>query len=571
MWLQHHQRRVIASFLCLFASAGGATAADDPAAPVIGTPQQEAPRPAEPAQAEPAARDVRVVPVEGRAFDIREIQVEGNSVLPPGDIEQVLGFFVGENRTAADVDAARGALEKLYKELGYRTVSVSIPRQTIAGGIVVLQVTETRVGETLVEGSAYTSLAQVKKEVPSLAPGTVPNFKDVQEELIYANRLPSRRVTPSLQPGKAPGTLDAVLAVDDDLPLSASVEWNNRYSFGTTEERIVGNFSYDNLFQRGHTFSVLFQTAPQRSSDGRVVSLSYLARLPNPAWSLYVTALSSDSDVSAFAGVNVVGEGRSAGVKAVRQFTTAGGNWYPSVAFGAEYKRFFNVTLVSSEQSAEERSTPATYVPINLSFSQSYTGTTHRLQNDLSLVFTGASLGSDNRTLDKNRFGARGQTMYLRGSLSDAANLPLGFSIFGRVSAQFSDDPLLSSEQFSAGGMDTVRGFLETEALGDSGVLASIELRLPSLPDLFASSKWASWLTEIQPYGFADVASVEVNGPFPDGDTPRSFKLASNGAGLNLRLREYASAQLVWSQTDNDGPRTPSGENRFLFRLTGSF
>ncbi|MGQ0698584.1 MAG: ShlB/FhaC/HecB family hemolysin secretion/activation protein [Panacagrimonas sp.] len=553
MSLQHYQRRAVASCLCLLASLGAGPAAAD--------------APPEPA----AAQAVRVVPVEGRAFDIREIQVEGNTVLAGGDIEQVLGFFVGENRTAEDVDAARAALEKLYKELGYRTVAVVIPKQTIQDGIVVLQVTETRVGETIVEGADYTSIARVKLEVPSLAPGTVPNFNEVQEELVYANRLPSRRVTPSLRPGKAPGTLDAVLSVDDDLPVSGSVEWNNRYSFGTTEERVVGNVSYDNLFQRGHSLSVLFQTAPQRSSDGRVVSLSYLARLPNPAWSLYFNALNSDSDVSAFAGVNVVGEGRSGGIKAVRQFATESGNWFPSIAFGADYKRFRNVTLLRSEQASSEIVTPATYVPFNLSFSQTYRGNTHRLQNDLSLVFTSASLGSEDETLDTNRFGARGQSLYLRGSLSDAVSLPAGFSIFGRVSGQFSDDPLLSGEQISAGGMDSVRGFLETEALGDTGVIAGLELRLPSVPDLFPSAKWASWLTEFQPYAFGDVASLEVNGPFPDGDTPRSFKLSSSGGGLSVRLREYASAQLVWSVTGNDGPRTPSGDNRFLFRLSGSF
>ena len=36
--------------------------------------------------------------------------------------------------------------------------------------------------------------------------------------------------------------------------------------------------------------------------------------------------------------------------------------------------------------------------------------------------------------------------------------------------------PLVNSEEFTAGGLDTVRGYLESEVLSDNGIIGSLEL-----------------------------------------------------------------------------------------------
>ncbi|WP_312030655.1 ShlB/FhaC/HecB family hemolysin secretion/activation protein [Methylosinus sp. H3A] len=46
-------------------------------------------------------------------------------------------------------------------------------------------------------------------------------------------------------------------------------------------------------------------------------------------------------------------------------------------------------------------------------------------------------------------------------------------------SARIADGPLASSEQISVGGLDTVRGYLESEVLGDTGAAGTVELRQP--------------------------------------------------------------------------------------------
>lgn len=539
---------------------------------------QEAPR---------VAGATQVVPVQDRRFDIQEFQVLGNSVLTPREIQEVLQFFVGEQRKAEDVDGARAALEKLYKELGYRTVTVTIPKQTIRDGIIKLQVSETAIGDTRIEGARYSSAQGLRLEVPSLQAGTVPNFNELQRELLYANRIASRRVTPELAPGQVPGTLDITLKVDESLPLGASLGLNNDHARGTTALRSYVSAYYGNLFQRGNTLSLFYSTAPSRSDDGRILSASYALHLGDSPWTLTLSDLQSNSRIEVAQGILAISDSNTIGLRLSRPLTVESQDWFPSITLGADYKNFDSQTVLSSAQGSKTELTPLRYLPLSVSLSQSYRGTHHRLQSDAALIMSTGAVGSDEQQLDLSRYGARAQSVYLRASLSDYISLPKGFGINLRALGQFTDRPLLPAEKLSGGGTDSVRGYFEAEVTGDYGAVGNLELRLPSLPDLFAAAGWAAYLTELQPYGFFDAAWLHDHGPYVDASSPRIFRLMSTGGGLSLRMREYANLQLVYSEALRSLPfvksdpnsNTPSGlaaptakgDRRLLFRFVGSF
>lgn len=52
-----------------------------------------------------------------------------------------------------------------------------------------------------------------------------------------------------------------------------------------------------------------------------------------------------------------------------------------------------------------------------------------------------------------------------------------------RAAAQLTPDSLLPLEQFSVGGIDTVRGYRQNQLVTDNGVLGSLEVRLPIASD----------------------------------------------------------------------------------------
>lgn len=221
---------------------------------------------------------------EARIY-IQEYRVTGAKQLRRIEIEEAVYPYLGPGRGAADVEHARAALEKAYHDKGYSTVTVQVPEQSGRRRIIVLEVVEAPISRLRVKGARYFSPAQIKRMVPSLAEGRVPNFKEAEKEIIrlnLPNRFAERRVLPALKPGREANTYEVDLNVKDSLPLHGSLELNNRYSPDTTPLRVNGSINYTNLWQAGHTAGFSFQIAPERTEDAQIYSGYYMA--PVPEW-----------------------------------------------------------------------------------------------------------------------------------------------------------------------------------------------------------------------------------------------------------------------------------------------
>ena len=224
--------------------------------------------------AEPPAPRTPVQPV--KSFAVLEYRVEGNTLLKAVDIERAVTPYLGEDKTINDVEAARKNLEMVYHQHGYQTVLVNIPQQEIGSGVVRLSVVEAAVGQVQIKGSRYHSLQVIGATVDQLQGGVVPNFNEVQKELAQVNHGEDLHVTPVLRASATPGQVDVDLDVQDQLPLHASLEVNNRYSANTTHLRLIGEVSYDNLFQSNQSLSLQYQVAPEEPSDAKIWSVSYV-------------------------------------------------------------------------------------------------------------------------------------------------------------------------------------------------------------------------------------------------------------------------------------------------------
>ena len=60
-----------------------------------------------------------VAAADAARFDVLEYEVEGNTVLAARVVEQALLPQMGPQRSLAQVEAARAALEKAYQDAGY--------------------------------------------------------------------------------------------------------------------------------------------------------------------------------------------------------------------------------------------------------------------------------------------------------------------------------------------------------------------------------------------------------------------------------------------------------------------
>jgi hemolysin activation/secretion protein len=139
-----------------------------------------------------------------------------------------------------------------------------------------------------------------------------------------------------------------------------------------------------------------------------------------------------------------------------------------------------------------------------------------------------------------------------------------GYVVFGRVQGQITNDPLLSSEQFSAGGANSLRGYLEAERLGDYGTIGTIEFRTPSFGKTIspAINDWR-FLT------FLDGGVLWLRRPLPGEES--FFKLASAGIGTRINIFDTLNAAADIAVAAADGAVTKMGATRVHFRLWSGF
>jgi hemolysin activation/secretion protein len=469
---------------------------------------------------------------------IQEYQIKGAHQLTRTEIEEAVYPYLGPGRTKDDVEKARAALEQEYRAKGYQTVSVQIPAQPWQDGSIVLEVTEAPVGRLRVEGSRYFLPSQIKAMAPSLAEGKVLNFNDVKRDIIALNQLSDRTVTPSLRLGLMPGTVDIDLYVKDKFPLHGSLELNNRYSANTSELRLDGSLSYDNLWQLGHSVGGSFELAPENVDQVKVFSGYYLARFPAINWlSLALQGTKQDSAVSTIGNLAVAGRGEVIGLQAV--FVLPGAKEVSqTLNLGLDYKH--NEQDVGPGSGGSQTLTTQTsyyYFPLSVTYSATWLVGTHQTELNIGPSFSFRGLGSGTNTFESSRSGSDGSFICLRGDLSHTHELPEGLQLYGKIQGQIADHPLVSAEQFGGGGLGTARGYLEGEVFGDDAMFGTVELRSPSLFD-FVRNKTSDWRV----YGFAEGGRLTILQSLPQ--QVAEIDLADFGVGSRISLSEHVNGSV---------------------------
>lgn len=493
--------------------------------------------------------------------NINEYIVRGNTVLDNRAIEKAVYPFLGPERTLSDIEKARDALQEAYHAKGYQSVYVDLPEQAVQGGVVFFQVNETKVGRVRVVGAEHYSPLAIRDGVPALQEGKVPDFAQAQTELAELNRGGGRQVMPMVREGQLPGTMDVDLRVEDKSPWSASLGLNNDYSADTTNLRSVATLGHDNLWQRGHAFSLTYFTAPRDMDDAKVWSASYSLPLSD-RWRLALSGYKSDSDVATVGDTNVLGKGYSFGMHATYTFPQAG-NWYNTFSVGLDYKDFDEQTRFGDDS----QTVPLTYLPFTLAYNgYRYTETS---QSSIGLTLTGATrsffgLNSEWKEFDDKRYLASPSFMVFKGDLSHTETFAKDWQLYGRAGFQLASGALVSNEQFSAGGATSVRGYLAAERSADDGWIGSLELRTPSL------SRWLGpHVNEWRFYAFGDIAGLRLRDPLPEQAS--SFRLASVGLGTRLQMFDWLSLHADWAYPLKDSVNTDRHDPRLHFSVRASF
>ncbi|TGX48724.1 ShlB/FhaC/HecB family hemolysin secretion/activation protein [Sphingomonas gei] len=545
-----------------------------------------------PAQQEPAPAADDATPREAPAkFMIVAIDVSGATKLSGAEIERLVYPHLGPDRTTDDVTAAQKALQQAYAAKGYEAVEVEIPIQPdelFRQGIVQIAVREAPLGRVQVVEARHHSAEVARAQVPSLVEGQPINIAALQRDIAAANRFPDRAISPRFKAGATPGTVDVDLEVEDSAPIHASIELNNDSSPNTRPLRLSGTLRHTNLWGQGHTLSITSSLTPQDIDQSAVLSASYNAPLIGTPWSFLFYGYKSNSNVAALGGTNVLGNGYQIGARVT--YRLPGDKLFQQISFGPDVKVFEeNISL----NGLALQPTQIRYLPLVGEYSMGGSdettsfGLTFAATAGLRVVKRDACFDSPFDTpqpppgiitcargngeigVVADQFTGRAidaseNFVHFNLDLNYTRSLIEDFQLALRFSGQLADSSLVTNEQFSIGGMSSVRGYYVSEAVGDDGFVSSIEMRTPSLaPSL------GSFVDEFRLFTFLDAGLARLRAP-ATGQAD-DFRIAGIGGGFRLQVFKLLTGELVVGVPLRAGPATERGEPRYSFSLKGEF
>lgn len=495
-----------------------------------------------------------------RRFDIWEYRIEGNSLLDAEVIELAVTPFLGPQRHIGDINEAAASLERSYRDSGYPTIYIDIPEQDVVGGVVTLKVVEGRLDRVRVEGARYFTLSGIRHKMQSLESGKPLHVPTMQQELSALNALsPDLKVVPVLKQGRTEGAVDLDLKVTDRRPVHGSVELNNYNSVNTSETRFSAAISYDNLWQKQHSFGMQWQTSPENTGEVDVLVATYIAPWfdSNNRFAAYI--VDSSSEVASIGDINVIGDGTIYGARYVMPLPSDRG-FVHSLNFGADYKDYNEIIRLDV---ASAIATPIDYMIWSLQYSATQIDTQAQTQWNIGANFGVRGVGNSDEEFIGKRNESFANFVYLRASMLRTDYLGADWQLLSAVRAQLTDSPLINNEQFSQGGVRSVRGYYESQALGDDGLGLGLELRTPHL------YKGSETVDELRLLIFLEGAHLAVQEPLPDQEDETN--LASVGLGLMLAVRRQLTLAIDWGVALRENGEVDDGDDRLNAGLEWKF
>lgn len=458
-------------------------------------------------------------------FAIRGFDVTGENPLSGAQTSALLAPFLREQASLQTLQKATAALEAGLREQGYGLYRVALPPQEV-GSAVSLKVVKFVVGKVTVQGAQHFSEANIRASVPELSEGASPNFRRLAVQTAIANESPSKQLQVVLKESQEADKVNADIQVKDRSAWNFAMALSNTGSTATGLDRVLVSATHANVLDRDHQFVGAYTTSVERPGDVRQWGLNY--RIPLYAQGGVLSLSHTRSDVvGSFGTFNSNGAGQTLGL-AYSLYLAPRGAYRSNLSLGWDDKQF-DVTQINGAPLLGQSLRRSR--PLSLSYSASQESDASQWSYNAEAVLhmaggTGSTLAdyqSEDPRISSNRWRA------LRGGANYRAGLGRGWQWAARAQFQYSDQALISGEQFGLGGAYSVRGTQERPLSADKGFSAGLELTSPE------------WMEGLRFIGFVDggwLGNVVSSG----ASKPDSDHLMSAGVGVHYAVGKWSLA-----------------------------
>ncbi len=504
------------------------------------------------AVAQPGAEGVRVL--------VNDLTLTGVSSYPESELLAASGFVPGTESTLAELQAMAARITAFYRERGHFVAQAWLPAQDISTHKVTIAVSEGRYGDVVLRNSSTISDGLVRGVLDEPGNGDPILIEPLENKLLHLSDLPGVQVRSTLVPGTASGTSDLVIDVAPGRRVTGFVDADNAGNPYTGEYRVGGQVNLNNPLGRGDVASLRLLTSGSGLKYGRASYQTMLGRATvGIAYSLLDYELGEQfrplgahgtAKVASLYGSLPLIRSRDANLR---------------VGMTLEHKRFEDRLRLFP---AADREVRANVLSLSLSGDRSdgFGG------GGTNAFFVSVSRGDLDiqsplpRAIDAMTARTQGGYGKLWFNVSRVQRVTDNLSVSAALTGQLASGNLDPSEKFVLGGMDGTRAYPQGEAIGDEGLIASVEARL-----LLARTS-ERIPGQLHLLGFVDAGRITIDkDPWFDGDNHRN--LASAGVGLawsepgDWSVRTY----YAWKLGGEDAISAPDRSGRFWIQAVKYF
>ncbi|MBN2483191.1 MAG: ShlB/FhaC/HecB family hemolysin secretion/activation protein [Candidatus Omnitrophica bacterium] len=459
---------------------------------------------------------------------VRQITVEGATLLSQPEIRNIVGPFEGKSLTMSAIQKIADLITDAYRQKGYVTSRAYVPPQTIRTGALLIRVVEGKLGKLDIRGNKYFKTSLIEKKLDLQEDGYF-DYSALQQSLVYINEAPDRTARAVLAPGVQAGTTDIIIEVEDQMPIHVGFEYDNYGSRYIGGDRYGFVFEHNNLL--GFDDKLYFKYQISDSTRLKLRQFRYSVPVAR-GWDVGFYYLKSKLTLGKeFLAVDARGDAEIWGLFTNKALITRD-DLDVRANLGFDYKRIRNY-LFGAQSSRDAVRMLKAGVDIDFTDKWGRNILTPELDIGLPTIFGGMAAKDPNasRAGAGNRF-YKGIMNYFR-----LQPMPWETSLLWKNSVQYTNYNLVASEQFQIGGPTSVRGYPPAEFSGDKGWYTSLEW---SVPFYFLGQKDTKvpFTKDVRLYdalrfvAFYDWATTHLNSPVVGQEKHETIR----GAGFGLRL-----------------------------------
>jgi hemolysin activation/secretion protein len=428
---------------------------------------------------------------------VQRIQITGNTLLDTATLHALVADAQGQTRTLSQLGELAARITSAYQNKGYPLARAFIPAQTIASGIVRIEVIEASYGKISLDNRSRVKDDLLQAILAPLQSGQAVDQRVLDHALLLASDIAGVVAGATLKPGEVVGTSDLLVNITPGPAVSGNGVLDNYGDRNTGRARIGGTVFVINPLQHGDVLSVSGLSSGSGLNNARLGYETLLngqgTRLGG-AYSALRYAMGKP-----LAALQANGSAGVASLWAKHPLLRSRDvNIYGQLQFDSlQLRDHLDVSAIKTDRDLEN-------------WTLSLAGDTRDALlsggiNTWSLGWTAGRVGFGNsaaQLADAKTAGTQGEFSKWNANLARMQSLSPKNTLYFAFTGQWANTNLDASQKMSVGGPYSVRAYDTGSLSGDTGYLTTVELR---------HTLGTAWSGQWQAVAFVDAARVTVN------------------------------------------------------------